>query len=187
MLIITNSTKSEVIYNFTDATKGGKVTRIDDVTPRDSGGYVVKYDSVNANENSDTDFPKYLQTTDAITIVDLVFNTSTQDTTDEIQIFVDSEEQTTRPYRFGTDAIERMRIAPPLSMLDADFEYGLQPTKWSAIGMMRGYPSVYELPGTDTQVATVTTDASSGSAGIGASLITVTTIGGHGFLSLIHI
>ena len=183
LLIITNSTKSEVIYNFTDATKGGKVTRIDDVTPRDSGGYVVKYDSVNANENSDTDFPKYLQTTDAITIVDLVFNTSTQDTTDEIQIFVDSEEQTTRPYRFGTDAIERMRIAPPLSMLDADFEYGLQPTKWSAIGMMRGYPSVYELPGTDTQVATVTTDASSGSAGIGASLITVTTIGGHGFIA----
>ena len=33
LLIITNSTKSEVIYNFTDATKGGKVTRIDDVTP----------------------------------------------------------------------------------------------------------------------------------------------------------
>ena len=97
------------------------VKRIDDVTPRDSSGYVVKYDSVNANENSDEDFPKYLQTTDAITIVDLVFNTSTHTTTDEIQIFVDNEEQTTRPYRFGTDAIERMRIAPPLSMLDADF------------------------------------------------------------------
>ena len=29
------------------------------------------------------------------------------------------------PFDFGTDAIERMRIAL-LSMLDADFEYGLQ-------------------------------------------------------------
>ena len=66
-------------------------------------------------------------------------------------------------------------------MLDADFEYGLQPTKWSAIGMMRGYPSIYELPGTDTQVLSVTTDASVGTAGIGASRITVTTVGAHGF------
>ena len=100
---------------------------------------------------------------------------------DELQIFIDSPEQTIRPYDFGTDAIERVRVAQPLSMLDADFEYGLQPTKWSAIGMMRGYPSIYELPGTDTQVLSVTTDASTGTSGIGASRITVTTVGAHGF------
>jgi len=181
LLIVTNTTKTEVIYNFTDALKGGKVTRVDDVTPRDSSGYVPKYDSVNSNENSDDDFPKYLQTTDAVTILDLVHNTSTHAETDELQIFIDSPEQRTRPFDFGTDAIERMRIAPPLSMLDADFEYGLQPTKWSAIGMMRGYPSVYELPGTETQVLSVVTDASVGTSGIGASKITVTTIGAHGF------
>ena len=181
LLIVTNTTKTEVIYNFTDALKGGKVTRVDDVTPRDSGGYVPKYDSVNSNENSDDDFPKYLQTTDAVTILDLTHNTSTHAETDELQIFIDSPEQRTRPFDFGTDAIERMRIAPPLSMLDADFEYGLQPTKWSAIGMMRGYPSVYELPGTETQVLSVVTDASVGTSGIGASKITVTTIGAHGF------
>ena len=55
------------------------------------------------------------------------------------------------------------------------------PTKWSAIGMMRGYPSVYELPGTETQVLSVVTDASVGTSGIGASKITVTTIGAPGF------
>ena len=181
LLIVTNTTKTEVIYNFTDALKGGKVTRINDVTPRDSSGYVPKYDSVNSNENSDDDFPKYLQTTDAVTILDLTHNTATHSETDELQIFIDSPEQRTRPFDFGTDAIERMRIAPPLSMLDADFEYGLQPTKWSAIGMMRGYPSVYELPGTETQVLSVVTDASVGTNGIGASKITVTTIGAHGF------
>jgi plastocyanin len=48
----------------------------------------------------------------------------------------------------------------PVSMLDADFEYGLQPTKWSAIGTLRGYPSVYEIPGTDASVTKVVTDAS---------------------------
>ena len=181
LLIITNTTDATVIYNFTDELKGGVVTRKNDVTPRDSSGYIEKYDSVNANENADDDFPKYLQVTDSITVLDLKFNTESMSESDELQIFVDSPVQTTRPFDFGTDAIERMRVAQPLSMLDADFEYGLQPTKWSAIGMMRGYPSVYELPGTDTQVLSVVTDASAGTDGIGASLITVTTLGAHGF------
>ena len=65
-------------------------------------------------------------------------------------------------------------------MLDADFEYGLQPTKWQAIATQRGYPSIYEVPGTDKQVQSVVTDASVGTGGIGQSLITVTTIGAHG-------
>ena len=181
LLIVTNTTDATVIYNFTDETKGGIVTRKDDVTPRDSSGYVEKYDSVSSNENMDDDFPKYLQVTDSITTLDLKFNTESMSADDELQIFADDTEQRIRPYDFGTDAIERMRIAPPLSMLDADFEYGLQPTKWSAIGMQRGYPSIYELPGTDAQVLSVVTDASAGTEGIGASKITVTTLGAHGF------
>ena len=101
--------------------------------------------------------------------------------TDDLQIFIDQGEMRVRPFDFGTDAIERMRIAHPLSMLDADFEYGLQPTKWSAIGTLRGYPSVYEIPATNTAVSNVVTDASAGTSGIGASLITVTTVVAHGF------
>jgi hypothetical protein len=181
LLIVTNTTDATVIYNFTDPQKGGIVVRKDDVTPRDSSGYTEKFDNIDANYNADDDFPKYLQTTDAITELQLSFDTSSMSEADELQIFVDSPEQITRPYQFGTDAIERMRIAPPLSMLDADFEYGLQPTKWSAIGMLRGYPSIYEVPGTDAQVARVTTDASVGTDGIGASKITVETVGAHGF------
>tara|TARA_B100001057_G_scaffold372893_1_gene377278 strand:+ start:41676 stop:48338 length:6663 start_codon:yes stop_codon:yes gene_type:complete len=101
--------------------------------------------------------------------------------TDKIQIFVDQGDLKTRPYDFGTDAIERQRVANSLSMLDADFEYGLQPTKWQAIGTQRGYPSIYEVPGTDTQVTSVATDASTGTSGVGQSLITVTTASAHGF------
>jgi len=99
---------------------------------------------------------------------------------DTLSIFVDQGDLKTRPYDFGTDAIERHRVANALSMLDADFEYGLQPTKWQAIGTMRGYPSTYEVPGTDTAVQDVVTDASDGSSGVGQSLITVTTVGPHG-------
>ena len=170
ILLITNSTKSEVIYNFTSVTTGGEVT-------------------INMNTvTEDPDFAKFLQITDGITTVKLNYNTNAHSSTDDIQLFVEQIENgksvvTTRPYDFGTDAIERPRAANPLSMLDADFEYGLQPTKWAAIATLRGYPSVYEVPGTDTQVVSVVTDASAGTGGIGQSLITVTTTSAHGFLA----
>lgn len=167
ILLITNTTKNEIVYNFSNPATGGSVE--------------FKTDGI----TEDSDFTKFLQTTDAITIITLNYDTSSHLTTDELQIFIEQTENgksvvTTRPFDFGTDAIERMRVAQPLSMLDADFEYGLQPTKWAAIGTLRGYPSVYEIPGTDTPVLSVVTDASAGTEGVGQSLITVTTVGPHG-------
>ena len=167
LLLITNVTANEIIYNFSQPASGGLVS--------------LKTDKIAI----DPDFPKYLETTDAITTITLNFNTTGHSADDELQIFVEKIENgksvvTTRPYDFGTDAIERMRVAQPMSMLDADFEYGLQPTKWAAIGTLRGYPSVDEVPGTDTPVRSVVTDASAGTDGIGQSLITVTTDGPHG-------
>ena len=73
-----------------------------------------------------------------------------------------------------------MRVATPQSMIDADFEYGLQPTKWQTIDISRGYPSIYEIPGSETDLDTITTDASSGTGGVGDSLITVYTVSSHG-------
>ena len=166
LLLVTNTTKNEIIYNFPNIETGATAKFI-------TKGY-------------DVDFATYLQTTDAITQIWFNYDTTSHKSTDDLQIFAEQVENgkslvTTRPYDFGTDAIERMRIANPLSMLDADFEYGLQPTKWSAIGTLRGYPSVYEIPATNTAVLNVTTDASAGTSGIGASLITVTTVVSHGF------
>ena len=148
-LLVTNSARNEIIYNFSNIQTGGTVEL--------------------KTHGEDVDFPKYLQTTDGVTTILLNYNTSSHSSDDALQIFVEKTENgksivTTRPYDFGTDSIERMRIAPPLSMLDADFEYGLQPTKWAAIGTLRGYPSVYEIPGTDTPVVSVTTDASFGNS-----------------------
>ena len=167
-LLITNASNNEIIYNFSNLGTGGSVE--------------IKTDEI----FEDSDFVKFLQTTDGITTLTLNYDTSTHSSTDELQLFIEKTENgnsvvTTRPYNFGTDAIERMRVAQPASMLDADFEYGLQPTKWAAIGTLRGYPSIYEIPGTDTPVLTVVTDASAGTDGVGQSKITVTTISPHGF------
>ena len=167
LLLITNTTSNQILYNFSDPLIGGSVF-IDD-------GYVSN------DFYTEEDFPAFRQTVDYITTLILGVDTSSASVGDDIQIFVEAKEQRTRPYDYGTDAIERQRVAQPQSMLDADFEYGLQPTKWQAIGLSRGYPSVYEIPGTDTPVLNVVTDASSGSGGTGESLITVTTSSAHGF------
>ena len=65
----------------------------------------------------------------------------------------------TRPYDFGTDAIERQRVSLGQSVIDADFEYGLQATKWQVYQEVRKTPSFYEIPGTDLLVTDVQTNA----------------------------
>ena len=167
LLLITNATTNTVIYNFSDSNLGALV----DV----SNGYVSN------DFYYDEDFGAFRNKVDYVTTIYLDVDTSTGSISDEIQIFTEGPEMRVRPYDFGTDAIERHRVAQAQSMLDADFEYGLQPTKWQAIGLQRGYPSVYEVPGSDTAVVSVVTDASAGTGGVGESLITVTTSGPHGF------
>jgi hypothetical protein len=170
LLLITNSTSNTILYNFSDS----------------SAGATISYDSTGnsgVGDPYDDDFPAYRNTADYVTTITLEADTSTASVSDDIQIFTEAKEQRVRPYDYGTDAIERMRVAAPQSMLDADFEYGLQPTKWQAIGISRGYPSVYEIPGSDTAVISVTTDASAGTGGVGESLITITTQGAHGLLA----
>ena len=71
----------------------------------------------------------------------------------------------TRPYDFGTDAIERQRVSLGQSLIDADFEYGLQATKWQTYQELRRFPSFYEIPGTDIPVSNVQSD--------GATTITI--------------
>ena len=66
----------------------------------------------------------------------------------------------TRPYDFGTDAIERQRVSLGQSVIDADFEYGLQGTKWQNYQEVRKTPSFYEIPGTDLTVTDVQTNGS---------------------------
>ena len=67
---------------------------------------------------------------------------------------------TVRPFDFGTDAIERQRVSLGQSLIDADFEYGLQATKWQQYTETRKTPSFFEIPGSDLAVASVVTDTS---------------------------
>ena len=80
----------------------------------------------------------------------------------------------TRPYDFGTDAIERQRVSLGVSLIDADFEYGIQATKWQTYSDIRKTPSFFEIPGTDIPLATSAAFVSGG--GAYATITVATTI-----------
>jgi hypothetical protein len=163
LLVITNTTKNVIIYNFADATYSGTTVTF---TPGNNAA-----------------FPTIDQRVDGYTTITLSYNTSAQSAGDKIQLLFEETQNgvTIRPWAFGTDAIERMRVSTPQSLIDADFEYGLQPTKWAGYGLMRGYPSIYEFTSIDLTASAVTTDFTTTSTT--NSLITVTTTTTHGIVA----
>ena len=129
ILVITNVTSNAIIYQFSDPNKGGLVTY---------------------NTGVSADFP---QSQNGVTTITLDFNTSTMSASDNLQVYVETREVTVRPWHFGTDAIERIRTAHPQSLIDADFEYGLQNTKWQSLSLNNNIPSIYENPGADITIS----------------------------------
>jgi len=153
LLIIANKTSQNNIYAIGDPTRGGTVTY------------------------SSTENAGFFSEQEGVTTVTLTYDTSTMSSNDKIAIYTDAPKNIgniVRPYAMGVDAIERMRVANPQSLIDADFEYGLQPTKWQNYTDIRNIPGIYEKPGLDLFLSNVRTDGAS------PSLITVTTSAAHG-------
>jgi hypothetical protein len=153
LLIITNKTTQENIYALGDPTRSGSLV----------------YDSA--------DTTTFYSEQDGVTTVTLAKDTSSMLSTHKIAVYTDAPKQQgniIRPYAFGVDAIERIRVANPQSLIDADFEYGLQTTKWQNYADIRGVPGIYEKPGLDIFLSGVSTDGGT------PSIITVTTSVNHG-------
>ena len=152
LLIIANKTTQENIYAIGDPTRSGSLV----------------YDP--------SDNTTFFSEQDGVTTVTVAKDTSSMLGTHKIAIYTDAPKQVgniVRPYAFGVDAIERMRVATPQSLIDADFEYGLQTTKWQNYTEVRGIPGIYEKPGLDLFLSNVTTD------GATPSIITVTCTAPH--------
>ena len=166
LLIIANKTAQTNIYALGDPTKNGTIVYNPNdttFTPQPSGfGYTM---GSQTSEQLGT------------SLVTFGADTSTMLSTDKIAIYSDAPKQIgniVRPYAFGVDAIERMRVAEPQSMIDADFEYGLQPTKWQNFAHNRLIPGIFEKPGLDLFVTNITSD------GGNPSVMTVTCSQAHG-------
>jgi hypothetical protein len=135
ILMITDITKNAVIYNFSDPTRGAVITY---------------------NTNDTTTFPQAMNGTTTITLTANTAVALGYASTDSLQIFVDTPELRVRTHDFGIDAVERQRVAQPESLIDADFEYGMQNTKWATFTQVNSQPLTHEIPGTDVQANVVT-------------------------------
>lgn len=54
------------------------------------------------------------------------------------------------------DAVGKMRISQPQSLIDTDFEYGQQPTKWESIGLANNRQGLYYIPQAPSAVTAIT-------------------------------
>jgi hypothetical protein len=158
LLIIANKTQQTNIYAIGDPTKNGSIL-------------------YNPDDTTFTgDSSQYSEQIGASTVT-FAANTATMLASDKIAIYTDAPKQIgniVRPYAFGVDAIERQRVAQPMAMIDADFEYGLQPTKWQNYSDIRGIPGIYEKPGLDLFMTNIASD------GGNPSVMTVTCSQAHG-------
>ena len=43
------------------------------------------------------------------------------------------------------DPVDKLRVSTPQSLIDTDFEYGQQPTKWEQVSLQNNRPSLYYI------------------------------------------
>ena len=80
------------------------------------------------------------------------------------------------------DPVTKLRVSSPENLIDTDFEYGLQPTKWETVELINNTPSFFSKSGDTTipDILAITTNA-------GTVEITVTTSRPHGLAAGIPI
>ena len=129
-LAVYNTTDQISIYNFGDIAQGGTVSWTAGVT---------------------ADFPTAYA---GVTTLNLDWDTSAMNANDKLAIYVEVEALATKPWSFGMDAIGRERVSNPEALIDADFEYGLQNTKWQNVSTVNNIPAFYEDIGADIAIQT---------------------------------
>ena len=119
LLLITNVTTNTVIYNFSDPNlKATSYTH-------SVGGAALG------------------NVSDAITTIVLQYNTTSMSAGDKLQVIVDEYESKFVPGETYMDPVGKMRVSQPQSLIDTDFEYGLQPTKWEFLNLTNNRPSAF--------------------------------------------
>jgi len=146
--LITDVTTNQVLYNFSDST--------------------LTFSSYTIATSADG------QTT--TTTMVLNYNTTNLSATDKIQIMIDEYDEKFTPSETYIDAADKLRVGFPQSLIDTDFEYSTQSTKWEALSLVnnRGFasynPSINQItftditatPGSRTYVVTTPTPQTNG-------------------------
>lgn len=115
LVLITNVTTNTVLYNFADSSLGATLT-------------------ISTSGNVET------------TSILLTANTnlfSGMNTSDKLAILVDETNESFFPAESYRDPVEKLRTSTPQALIDTDFEYGVQATKWETVALMNNRPSAF--------------------------------------------
>ena len=147
LLLISNVTRNEVIYNFAQPNRGYSSISYDNAT--DKTTIILEYDTATNGHSS----------------------------SDVLQIFTEEDAQQFRPTDFLIDPVSKLRVSEPNTLIDTDFEYGLQASKWESLERANNVPSFYSVTGDAPITGIVDVSVS------GTKEIVVTTSAPHGLVS----
>lgn len=131
LVLITNVTKNQVIYNFSDPNL--KAT-----------SYIT---SGTTNNNTTT--------------IVLNYNTASMSSTDKLQFTIDEYEETFKPAEPYIDPVNKLRISTPQALIDTDFEYGTQITKWENLSLVNNRPFTFASPTVISNINAITMNTGS--------------------------
>ena len=126
LVLITNVTTNQVIYNFSDPNL--KAT-----------SYTV---AATANANTTT--------------IVLNYNTASMSSTDKLQITIDEYDEKFSPSETYTDPTNKFRVSTPQALIDTDFEYGTQITKWENLSLTNNRPSSFQAQFAIANISSIT-------------------------------
>ena len=112
------------------------------------------------------------------TTITLLHDTTSMSDTDALQIFEEQDDVHFEPSETFVDAVSKFRVSNPENLIDTDFEYGPQASKWETIQTINNIPSFYAST-SDTTIPFI----SKVEAVAGSELITVTTSFDHNLTS----
>jgi len=78
-----------------------------------------------------------------LTTFTLQYDTTSMSDDDRLQIFVETEENTIFPDDTIIDPVSKFRVSNPNTLIDTDFEYGPQATKWESLELVKNIPSFF--------------------------------------------
>jgi hypothetical protein len=139
LILITNVTANQVVYNFSDPALRA-----------------TAYTLASSGANSTT------------TIV-LNYNTTLMSNADKLSIVIDEYVEQMAPAETMLDPVNKMRVSQPQSLIDTDFEYGSQTTKWENLTLVNNRPFAFDNQIPLTNVSAITMSA-------GARVVTVATV-----------
>lgn len=110
------------------------------------------------------------------TTITLAYDTTAMSDTDKLQIFYDADATTFRPSDEYLDPVSKIRVSNPENLIDTDFEYGLQSTKWETIELTHNIPTFFKRNGDQSiQLTSISTTN-------GSTLVKVVTAVDHDLL-----